>query len=159
MQGTDTRLKTLTDEFCMMSFSGNHIMRRRIDLFTKTNCIMKTLSNRVQLIGNLGQDPELKTFESGNSLCKFSLATNSFYRDKNGERVQETEWHNIIAWGKLGELMSEMLEKGTKVAIIGKLTYRQYESNDGTKRTSTEIIVDEFLIMERNKAREEVEAA
>ncbi len=120
---------------------------------------MKALSNRVQLIGNLGQDPELITFDSGNSLCKFSLATNDYYRNKDGETVQRTEWHNIIAWGKRGELMSELLQKGSKVAVMGKLTYRTYESNDGSQRKNTEIVVDEFLTMERQDREEASEAA
>ena len=78
---------------------------------------MNSLKNRVQLIGHLGMDPEIKTLESGKKLAKFSLATNDFYKNAKGEKVEETEWHNIIAWNKTAELVENFLAKGKEVAI------------------------------------------
>ena len=90
--------------------------------------------NKVILVGNLGQDPELKYTNSGKSVCNFSVATEEFY---NGEK--KTEWHRIVAWGKTGERCAEYLAKGSKVAIDGKLTTRSWEQN-GEKKYMTEIV-------------------
>jgi len=106
---------------------------------------MKSLNNQVQLIGRLGQDPELKTFDSGNTMCRFSLATSDYYTDKNGERQEKTEWHNIVVWGKLAEVMNEILHKGEQVVIHGKLKSRSYENAEGQKVYVTEVLTNEFL--------------
>lgn len=103
------------------------------------------MNNQVQLIGRLGQDPELKTFDSGNTMCRFSLATSDYYTDKNGERQEKTEWHNIVAWGKLAEIMNEILNKGEQVVIHGKLKSRSYENAEGRKVYVTEVLASEFL--------------
>ena len=116
---------------------------------------MKTLNNQVHLIGNLGKDPELKEFDSGNAMCRFSLATNYFFKDKNGDRQQRTDWHNVVAWGKLAEIMTKYLEKGEKVAINGKLRTRQFEDSKGNTRYVTEVIANDFLKLSRNKKQQE----
>ncbi len=117
---------------------------------------MNTLSNQVQLIGNLGKDPELLTFENGNALCKFSLATNEYYKDREGNKVQNTDWHNIVVWGKRGEFLADVLKKGSSIALAGKITNRSYEGKEGGKRYITEIVVNDFMLLDK---REEEHAA
>ena len=107
---------------------------------------MNTLRNTVQLIGNLGKKPEIITLESGKKLAKFSLATNETYKDSKGEKQTQTEWHNIIAWGKTAEIVEMFLDKGKEVAIKGKLTYNNYEDKDGNKRYTTEIVASEIMV-------------
>ena len=94
---------------------------------------MNNLRNRVQLIGHLGMNPEIKTLEKGSKLAKFSLATNDSYKNAQGEKITETEWHNIIAWNKTAELVESFLEKGKEVAVEGKLTTRSWEDENGVK--------------------------
>lgn len=108
---------------------------------------MSTLRNKVQLIGNLGNNPEIITLDSGKKLAKFSIATNESYKNSQGEKVTETQWHNLIAWNKTAEIVEKYLEKGKEVAIEGKLTSRSYEDKDGTKKYVTEIIVYELLML------------
>ncbi len=107
---------------------------------------MKALKNRVQLIGNLGADPEIKSFKNG-KLAKFSLATHEVYQNQEGEKVEETHWHNIVAWGKLAEISEKLLAKGKQVLIDGKLTNSSYEDKEGVKRYSTEIVANELLVL------------
>src|SRR5688500_8545677 len=107
---------------------------------------MNQVKNSVRLIGHLGQDPELK--ETGKSkLVKFSLATNETYKNEAGEKVEETQWHNLIAWGKQAEVAKEYLKKGSEIAIEGKLTNRSYEDKEGIKRYITEIVVRDFSFL------------
>lgn len=108
---------------------------------------MNALKNKVQLVGNLGNDPEIITLESGKKLAKFSLATNETYKNSAGEKVTDTQWHNLIAWGKITELIEKYLKKGKEVMVEGKLTYRSYETSEGEKRYVTEITVNEFLML------------
>lgn len=108
---------------------------------------MSTLRNKVQLIGNLGNNPEIITLESGKKLAKFSIATNEIYKNAQGEKVTETQWHNLVAWNKTAEIVESYLEKGKEVAIEGKLTSRSYDDKDGNKRYITEIIVNELLLL------------
>lgn len=108
---------------------------------------MSSLRNRVQLIGNLGNDPEIINLESGRKLAKFSLATNDTYTDKNGDKVTNTEWHNIVAWGKTAEIVENYCSKGKEVMVVGKLTYNRYETDKGEKRYFTEINVDELKFL------------
>lgn len=110
---------------------------------------MNALRNQVQLIGNLGQDPEIINLDSGKKLAKFSLATNESYKNKNGEQVQDTQWHNLVAWGKTAELIEKMALKGKEMAVQGKLNHNSYETKEGDKRYSTEVIVQEFLMLSR----------
>ncbi|WP_298247982.1 single-stranded DNA-binding protein [uncultured Christiangramia sp.] len=107
---------------------------------------MSTLRNQVQLIGNVGNDPEITNFESGKKVSRFSLATNDYYR-KDGEKIQITEWHNVVAWGKQAELVENYVCKGKEIAVQGKLTYRSYEAETGDKKYVTEVIVNEVLFL------------
>ena len=108
---------------------------------------MNRINNSVNLIGNLGNDPEVKTLESGKILARFSLATSSFYKNKSGENVKEAQWHNVVAWGKTAEIVEKYLKKGSKVAIEGKLKNRQYESPSGEKKYITEVVAEELLML------------
>jgi single-strand DNA-binding protein len=108
---------------------------------------MKNLVNHVQLIGRLGIDPEIIKLPNGNSLVRMTLATNDYRKDKEGNVQQETQWHTLKAWGKLGEVMADKLSKGARVIIGGKLEHRSWETNQGEKRRSTEINVREFSLM------------
>ncbi|MBL4705546.1 MAG: single-stranded DNA-binding protein [Flavobacteriales bacterium] len=110
---------------------------------------MNNLKNRVQLIGNLGQAPEIFNFDGGNKKAKFSIATNSSFKNKKGENVQETQWHNVIAFGKTAAIIETYLEKGSEVCISGKLTSRSYEDKDGIKRFVSEIIMNELLMLDK----------
>ncbi|WP_456463730.1 single-stranded DNA-binding protein [Lutibacter sp.] len=108
---------------------------------------MSTLRNKVQLIGNLGNNPEIITLDSGKKLAKFSLATNESYKNAEGEKITNTDWHNIIAWGKTAEIIEKYLDKGNEIAIEGKLTSRSYEDKDGNKKYITEVVVNELLML------------
>ena len=108
---------------------------------------MSTLRNKVQLIGNLGNDPEIIALESGRKLAKFSLATNESYKDVNGEKQTKTDWHNIVAWGKTAEIIEKYVTKGKEVAVEGKLITRNYETKDGEKRYITEVVCNELLML------------
>ena len=108
---------------------------------------MNTLKNKVQLIGNLGNDPEIINLESGKMLAKFSIATNESYKNANGEKVTDTQWHNIVAWGKTAQIVEKFVSKGKPVAIEGKLTTRSWEDKDGMKRYTTEVVCNELLML------------
>ena len=108
---------------------------------------MNTLRNKVQLIGNLGMNPEIKTVDGGKKLAKMSIATNESYKNAKGEMVKETQWHNLIAWGKTADIIEKYLEKGSEVAIEGKLINRNYTDKDGAKRYITEIQVNELVML------------
>lgn len=108
---------------------------------------MSTLRNKVQLIGNLGNDPEIITLESGQKLAKFSLATNENYKDIDGQKQTKTDWHNLIAWGKTADIVEKYITKGKEIAIEGKLTNRSYETKEGEKRYVIEVIVNEILML------------
>ena len=112
---------------------------------------MKNLRNSVQLIGRLGKDPEVKTLDNGNSVATFSIATSDYYKNAQGEKVEDTQWHNVVAWGKKAELVSSYLKKGNEVAIEGKLIHRNYETSNGDKRYVTEINMNE-MVMFGNKS-------
>ena len=108
---------------------------------------MNTLRNKVQLIGNLGNDPEIINLESGKTLAKFSIATNESYKNASGEKVTDTQWHNVVAWGKTAEIIEKYVIKGKEVAIEGKLTSRSYETKEGEKRYITEVVCNELLML------------
>lgn len=108
---------------------------------------MNALVNKVQLIGNLGKEPEVKTLESGKKMARFSVATSESYRNAKGEKVTETQWHNLVAWGKLAEIVEKYLVKGKEVAIEGKLINRSYNDKDGNKKYITEIQVNELKML------------
>lgn len=108
---------------------------------------MNALRNKVQLIGHLGMDPEVRTTESGKKMARLSIATNENYKSAKGEWVTQTQWHNIVAWGKTAELICEKLHKGNEVMIEGKLQYREYTDKTGVKRNITEVLASELLLL------------
>ncbi|MGB1211645.1 single-strand binding protein [Lacinutrix venerupis] len=108
---------------------------------------MNTLRNRVQLIGNLGKDPEIVNLESGKKLAKFTLATNESYKNSQGEKIIDTQWHQVVAWGKTADVIEKYMVKGKEVAIDGKLTTRAWEDKDGIKRYTTEVVCNELLML------------
>ncbi|MFD1094353.1 single-stranded DNA-binding protein [Salegentibacter chungangensis] len=108
---------------------------------------MSTLRNKVQLIGHVGSEPEIVNLESGKKLAKFSIATNEHYKNAKGEKVTDTQWHNVVAWGKTADLIESYVPKGKEVGIEGKLTSRSYEDKEGVKRYITEVVCSELLLM------------
>ena len=108
---------------------------------------MNALKNGVQLIGNLGNDPEIITLESGKKLAKFSIATNETYKNSSGEKVTDTQWHNIVAWNKTAEIIEKYVQKGNEIVVEGKLTSRSYETKEGEKRYITEVVCNELLML------------
>jgi single-strand DNA-binding protein len=113
--------------------------------------IMNSLRNRVQLIGNLGMDPEVKTYGDGKKMVRFSIATTDSYKNNDGKKITETQWHNIVIWGgALAEVAEKFLVKGKEVAVEGKLVHRNYEDKDGNKRYVTDIVVNELLLLGKN---------
>jgi len=107
---------------------------------------MNTLRNKVQLIGHLGNNPEIITLESGKKLAKFTIATNENYKNSQGEKVTETQWHNLVAWNKTAEIIEKYVTKGQEIAVEGKLTHRSYETKEGEKKYFTEVVVSEILM-------------
>ena len=108
---------------------------------------MYALKNKVQLIGNLGNAPEIKTLEGGKKLARFSMATNEVYRNAKGEKVTETQWHTLVAWGKVADIAEKYLVKGSELAIEGKLVNRSYNDKEGNKKYITEVQVNELLML------------
>ncbi|WP_299250287.1 single-stranded DNA-binding protein [uncultured Lacinutrix sp.] len=108
---------------------------------------MNTLRNKVQLIGNLGQDPEIINLESGKKLARFTLATNESYKNAQGEKITDTQWHQVVAWGKTADVIEKYVVKGKEIAIDGKLTTRSWEDKDGLKRYTTEVVCNELLML------------
>lgn len=110
-----------------------------------------TMKNRVQLIGNLGGTPEVKEFDNGNKVARFTVATSDYYTNKKGEKVNETQWHNIVIWGKLAGIAEKYLEKGSQVVVDGKLTTRNYTDKEGNKKYFTEIVANEFMMLDKKQ--------
>ena len=110
---------------------------------------MNQLLNKVQLIGNLGADPEVRELQKGNKLCRMRIATNESYTNREGERVTNTTWHSVVAWGKQADLCGQLLAKGKMVAIEGKLNNRSYEDKKGVKHYTTEVVMNNFYLMNR----------
>ena len=120
---------------------------------------MNTLRNSVRLYGNVGQEPEIKTFDNGNKLARFSLATTEKFKDNKGEMTEETTWHNLVVWGKQADIVEKYVKKGEKLIVEGRLTNRSYDAKDGSKRYITEIVVSEFLLASSPKAKQNVEGS
>lgn len=110
---------------------------------------MNIMRNRVQLIGNLGADPESKTLESGRVVTKVRIATKEVYKNDKGDLVTSTYWHQVVAWGRTAERMNKFLRKGNEVIIQGKLTHRSYEDKEGITRYVTEVLADEFMMLSK----------
>ena len=115
---------------------------------------MTALRNKVQLIGNLGMNPEIKVLDGGKKLAKMSIATNETYKNAKGEKVTETQWHNLVAWGKTVNVIEKYLTKGSEVAIEGKLMNKNYTDKEGIKRYVTEILISEVLLIGAHKSAE-----
>ena len=109
---------------------------------------MYALKNKVQLIGHLGHKPEVKETESGKKVTSFNMATSDVYRNAKGEKVTETQWHRLVAWGKMAEIAGKYLDKGREIAIEGRLTNRSYTDKEGNKKYITEIVVNELLMLD-----------
>jgi single-strand DNA-binding protein len=107
--------------------------------------------NKVILIGRLGRDPETRYTAGGQAVCNFSMATDESYKDKSGERQKRTEWHKIVAWGKLAEVCQKYLKKGSLAFIEGKIQSREWQDKEGQKRTAVEIIASEMKILDAKK--------
>ncbi|MCX2839061.1 single-stranded DNA-binding protein [Salinimicrobium sp. MT39] len=108
---------------------------------------MRTIRNKVQLIGNVGNSPETRTLENGKKVASFSMATNEFYHNSQGDKVEQTQWHQIICWGKTAEIVEKYVAKGREIAVEGKLSNRSYETTEGSKRYVSEIIASEILLL------------
>ena len=105
------------------------------------------MQNKVQLIGNTGNDPVVKTLDSGKKVANLTIATKDFYKNEKGERVEQTEWHPIVAWGKTAEIIEKFVTKGKQIGIEGKLTHRSYEDKNGEKRYITEVVASEIMLL------------
>jgi single-strand DNA-binding protein len=116
---------------------------------------MHTLKNKVQLIGHLGIQPDIRITESGKKWARLSVATNEIYRNAKGEKITETQWHNLVAWGKLAEIAEKFLHKGSEVVIEGKLINRSYLDKEGNKKYITEVQVNELLMLGDKPATKE----
>jgi single-strand DNA-binding protein len=112
---------------------------------------MNSLRNRVNLIGNLGQDPEVKTLESGKKVTHFTLATSEEFKNAEGQKVKETTWHNIVAWNGVADVAGRFLKKGGQVAIEGRIVYRSYEDKNGVTKNITEIVLNDLLMLKSQK--------
>lgn len=110
---------------------------------------MNALKNKVQLIGHLGTKVDLKQLESGKFLGHVSLATNESYKTQKGEKVEETIWHNLVIWDKPAENLAKFTDKGSEIAVEGKLTNRSYTDKNGDKKLITEVVVHEFLLLDK----------
>ena len=108
---------------------------------------MNNLRNKVQLIGHLGQEPEIISFENGSKLAKLNLATNETYKNPKGEKITNTHWHSLTAWGKQAEILEKYVKKGQELAIEGKLVTRSFETKEGEKRYRTEVQISDFLML------------
>ncbi len=112
---------------------------------------MSTIRNHVQLIGNVGDDPTITNLEGGKKVARFQLATNERYKNAKGEKVQNTDWHTIVAWGKTAGIIEKYAGKGKEVGVVGKLKNRSYTTDEGIKRYVTEVVANEILLF-GNKA-------
>jgi len=108
---------------------------------------MNAMKNKVQLIGNVGNEPEVKTFEGGKKVANITIATNDYYINDKGDKVEQTEWHRVSAWGKVADIIEKYVTKGKEIAIEVKLTHRSYDDKDGNKRYITEVVVNDILLM------------
>lgn len=115
--------------------------------------------NRVQLIGNLTRDPELRYTPNGTAVCSFSIATNRTWTTETGEKHEEAEFHRIVAWNKLAELCSQFLVKGRKVYVEGRLSTRNWTGQDGQQRSSTEVVIDDMILLDSKRGGEEAQPA
>lgn len=114
---------------------------------------MNSLKNRAILIGNLGQDPETKTTESGKKVTNFTLATDDGYKNSDGQKVNETTWHNIVAWNGLADIAGKYLKKGHQVVVEGRIVYRTYEDKKGATKYITEVVLSDLILLRNGKSQ------
>ena len=110
--------------------------------------------NKAILVGNVGKDPEIRHLEGGTSVARFTLATSETYKNKSGEIVTNTEWHNIVAWRQLADLADKFIRKGRQIYVEGKITNRQFDDKDGNKRYITEIVADNIRLLGKKEESE-----
>jgi single-strand DNA-binding protein len=108
---------------------------------------MNAMRNKVQLIGHVGQEPEIKTFDGGKKVANITIATNDYFINDKGDKIEQTEWHRVSAWGKVADIIEKYVDKGKEIAIEGKLTHRSYDDKDGNKRYVTEVVANEILLL------------
>jgi len=108
---------------------------------------MNAMKNKVQLIGNVGNEPEVKTFGEGKKVANITIATNDYYINDKGDKVEQTEWHRVPAWGKVADIIEKYVTKGKEICIEGKLTHRSYDDKDGNKRYITEVVANDILLL------------
>lgn len=108
---------------------------------------MNSLRNKVQLIGNIGQTPEVISFENGSKLAKLTIATNETFKNSKGEKQVDTQWHNLVAWGKTADIIEKYLKKGQEIAVEGKLVHETYDAKDGSKRYASKIQISELVML------------
>lgn len=116
---------------------------------TKNTTAMMTMKNKVQLMGNLGRDPELKDLGNGQFMLKLSIATNERFRSGEGEWKEDTQWHPVVAWGKQAQRLAGQVTKGSALIIEGRLVHRTYEAKSGEKRYSTEVVLSDYHLVQR----------
>jgi len=132
----------------LRDITSKSILVTRLTLRQAINLsIMNTLRNKVQLIGNVGQQPNITTLDNGKTVARLSLATNEHYKNGDGEKQTTTHWHTLVAWGKTASVIEKYVSKGQEIAVSGKLSSRTYQTNAGEKRTVTEIVVQEVLLL------------
>jgi single-strand DNA-binding protein len=112
---------------------------------------MTTIKNKVQLIGNLGKDPEVRHLEGGKVVANFNIATSDTFVNQQGEKIQNTQWHSVVAWGNTAKIAEKYLKKGSEVAIQGKLTHRSYEDKNGQTKYISEVLINEIMLMGSKK--------
>jgi single-strand DNA-binding protein len=110
---------------------------------------MTTLRNSVQLIGRPGIDPEVKTIANDRKMARFTLATNDYYYNNKGERIEETQWHNLVAWGKTAEIVEKLVKKGKEIVIVGKLASNTWEDKEGVKHTNVQVVINQMMPIEK----------
>ena len=108
---------------------------------------MSNFRNHVQLIGNVGEDPKITLLDGGRKVARFPMATNEYYTNNQGEKIQNTDWHQVVAWGKTADILEKYTAKGSEIGLQGKIKTRSYTTEDGNQRYVTEIVADEVLLM------------
>lgn len=115
---------------------------------------MSNFRNHVQLIGNVGEDPKITLLDGGRKVARFPMATNEYYTNNQGEKIQNTDWHQVVAWGKTADILEKYTAKGSEIGVQGKIKTRSYTTEDGNQRYVTEIVADEVLLLGSKAAQE-----
>lgn len=150
--GSKSKYQTMKSSQNIQKGSGTKKPKKEntLDIISKSifkSIIMSTIKNHVQLIGNVGIEPTITNLESGKKVARLSLATNENYKDSNGEKQTDTNWHTVVAWGKVAEIIEKYVSKGKEIGISGKLKTRTYTTDDGNQRYVTEVEANEILLM------------